>query len=252
MYICAKFGASVTLNWRLTAPFRFALFMKLTYYGHSCFLAEIGDTKVLFDPFIRPNELAKHIDVDKIEADFILLSHGHGDHVADAEEIGKRTGAELVGMFEVLSWFEAKGLKANYKMNLGGKIQLPFGTVKLVPAAHSSSMPDGSYGGLAAGFVVETAEKNFYFAGDTALTYDMKLINERHELDFAILPIGDNFTMGVDDAIEAANWVGVRQFIGMHYDTFPPIKIDHEAAREQATQAGKELVLMAIGSTMEL
>ncbi len=113
-------------------------------------------------------------------------------------------------------------------------------------------MPDGSYGGLAAGFVIETAEKNFYFAGDTALTYDMKLINERHELDFAILPIGDNFTMGIDDAIEAANWVGVRQFIGMHYDTFPPIKIDHDAAREQATQAGKELVLMAIGSTMEL
>jgi len=118
--------------------------MKLTYYGHSCFLAEIGGTKVLFDPFIRPNELAKDIEVEKIEADFILLSHGHPDHVADAEEIGKRTGAELVGMFEVLSWFEAKGLKANYKMNLGGKIKLPFGMVKLVAAAHSSSMPDGS------------------------------------------------------------------------------------------------------------
>ncbi|MBC6990402.1 metal-dependent hydrolase [Hymenobacter sp. BT491] len=226
--------------------------MKLTYYGHSCFLAEIGGAKVLFDPFIRPNALAKDVDVDKIEADFILLSHGHGDHVADAEEIGKRTGADLVGMFEVLGWFGPKGLKATYGMNIGGKTKLPFGTVKLVAALHSSSMPDGSYGGLAGGFVIEAEGKTFYFAGDTALTYDMKLIGEQYKLDFAILPIGDNFTMGIDDALIAADWIGTTKIVGMHYDTFPPIKIDHDEARTKATQAGKELVLMRIGETIDL
>jgi L-ascorbate metabolism protein UlaG (beta-lactamase superfamily) len=224
--------------------------MHLTYYGHSCFLLEAGGSKVLFDPFIRPNPLAKDVDVDKIEADYILLSHGHGDHVADVAEIGQRTGAELVGMVETVGWFGAKGLKANYGMNLGGTITLPFGKVKMVAAAHSSSMPDGSYGGLAAGFVVEAEGKTFYFAGDTALTYDMKLIGERYKLDFAILPIGDHYTMGIDDALVAAEWTGASKVIGMHFDTFPPLVINHEEAKAKATQAGKELVLLSIGETI--
>ncbi|QJX45700.1 metal-dependent hydrolase [Hymenobacter taeanensis] len=226
--------------------------MNLTYYGHSCFLLEAGGSKVLFDPFIRPNPLAKDVDVDKIEADYILLSHGHGDHVADVEEIGNRTGAELVGMVETVGWFGAKGLKANYGMNLGGTIKLPFGTVKMVAAAHSSSMPDGSYGGLAAGFVVEAEGKTFYFAGDTALTYDMKLIGERYKLDFAILPIGDHYTMGIDDALVAAEWAGASKVIGMHFDTFPPLVINHDEAKAKATQAGKELVLLSVGETITL
>ena len=226
--------------------------MTLTYYGHSSFLLETGGSKLLFDPFIRPNPLAKAIDVDKIEADYILLSHGHGDHIADAEEIGKRTGAELVGMVELLGWFSSKGVKTTYQMNLGGTLHLPFGTVKMVAAAHSSSLPDGSYGGLAAGFVIEAEGKSIYFAGDTALTYDMKLLGERHKLTAAILPIGDHFTMGIDDALVAAEWAGAAKVIGMHYDTFPPIAIDHEAAQAKATQAGKELVLMAIGATITL
>lgn len=224
--------------------------MHLTYYGHSCFLLEAGGSKVLFDPFIRPNPLAKDVDVDKIEADYILLSHGHGDHVADVEEIGKRTGAELVGMVETVGWFGEKGLKATYGMNLGGTITLPFGKVKMVAAAHSSSMPDGSYGGLAAGFVVEAEGKTFYFAGDTALTYDMKLIGERYKLDFAILPIGDHYTMGIDDALVAADWTGATKVVGMHFDTFPPLVINHEEAKAKATQAGKELVLLNIGETI--
>ncbi|UOQ78066.1 metal-dependent hydrolase [Hymenobacter sp. 5516J-16] len=226
--------------------------MNLTYYGHACFLLEAGGSKVLFDPFIRHNPLAQNVDVDKIEADFILLSHGHGDHVGDAEEIGKRTGADLLGMVEVLGWFEQKGLKATYSMNLGGTVKLPFGTVKMVAAAHSSSLPDGSYGGLAAGFVIETEGKTFYFAGDTALTYDMKIIGERHQLDFAILPIGGHYTMGVDDALIAADWTGAPKVIGMHYDTFPPLVINHEEAKTQAQQAGKELVLLNIGETITL
>ena len=227
--------------------------MRLTYYGHACFLLETGGIHVLFDPFIRPNPLAKDVDVDSIPADFILLSHGHADHVADVEEIGKRTGAELVGMAEVVEWFGKKGLKANYGMNLGGTLKLPFGKVRMVAAAHSSSMPDGSYGGLAAGFVVEAEGQTFYFAGDTALTYEMNQIADRYkQLDFAILPIGGHFTMDVADALIAAEWTGTSQIIGMHYDTFPPIAIDQAEARELAHQANIELVLLSIGQTITL
>ncbi|SDX96300.1 metal-dependent hydrolase [Hymenobacter psychrophilus] len=226
--------------------------MQLTYFGHSCFLLETGSHHVLFDPFIRPNPLAKEVAVDKIPADYILLSHGHGDHVADVAEIGQRTGAQLVGMFEVLGWFEKQGLKADLKMNIGGTVELPFGTVQLVGAAHSNSMPDGSYGGLAAGFVIKAEGKTFYFAGDTALTYDMKLIGEQHQLDFAILPVGDHFTMGVDDALTAATWVGATKVIGMHFDTFPPITINHDEARTKARAAGKELLLLKVGETISL
>jgi L-ascorbate metabolism protein UlaG (beta-lactamase superfamily) len=228
--------------------------MKLTYFGHSCFLADFDGTRVLFDPFIRPNGLAKDVNVEAIQADFILLSHGHYDHVADAEEIGLRTGAQLVGMYEVLSYFEAKGLKADLKMNLGGRVQLPFGTVQLVSAAHSSSLPDGSYGGLAAGFVVKAnTGQTFYFAGDTALSYDMKLIGERYErLDFAMLPVGDHFTMGVADALICADWVGASTIIGMHFDTFPPLTLNHAAAQAEAQAAGKELRLLRVGETIEL
>ncbi|MBO3271928.1 MULTISPECIES: metal-dependent hydrolase [Hymenobacter] len=226
--------------------------MKLTYFGHACFLLETGGQKVLFDPFIRPNPLAKDVEVEKIEANYILLTHGHGDHVADVEEIGNRTGAELVAIAEIAGWFGQKGLKAAYPMNIGGKVTLPFGTVKMVAATHSSSLPDGTYGGLAAGFIVEAEGKTFYFAGDTALTYDMKIIGEQYKLDFAILPIGDNYTMGIDDALVAANWVGATKLIGMHYDTFPAIKIDQEAAKNKAQQAGKELTLLQIGETIDL
>ncbi|WP_022822617.1 metal-dependent hydrolase [Hymenobacter norwichensis] len=226
--------------------------MQLTYYGHACFLLETGGSRVLFDPFISPNPLAKDIDINTIEADYLLLSHGHADHVADAEAIGKRTGAEVVGIAEVVGWFGEKGLKANYGMNIGGKVKLPFGTVKMVAALHSSSMPDGSYGGIAAGFVVESEGKTLYFAGDTALTYDMKLLGEQYKLDFAILPIGDNYTMGIDDALIAADWVGAQKIIGMHFDTFPAIVINQEEAQQKASQAGKELVLLKIGETVTL
>ncbi|KAA9338206.1 metal-dependent hydrolase [Hymenobacter busanensis] len=226
--------------------------MELTYYGHACFGLHVGGSRLLFDPFIRPNPLAKDVNVDAIEADYILLSHGHGDHVADVAEIGQRTGAKLVGVAEVMGWFGKQGLKAEYGMNIGGRLKLPFGSVKMVAALHSSSMPDGSYGGIAAGFVLETAEGNLYFAGDTALTYDLKLLGEQHKLDVALLPIGDNYTMGIDDALTAAKWVGVKKVIGMHFDTFPVIKIDREAALRKAEQAGIELVLMEIGQTINL
>ncbi|MGI4820926.1 MAG: metal-dependent hydrolase [Janthinobacterium lividum] len=226
--------------------------MQLTYFGHSTFLATIGGTRVLFDPFIRPNPLAKDVNVDAIEADYILLSHGHGDHIADAEEIAKRSGATILAIAEIAGYFGAKGIEV-IGTNLGGKVALPFGTVHCVAAAHSSSFPDGSYAGVAMGFVIKTNEgQTFYFAGDTALTYDLKLIKERHQVDFALLPIGDHYTMGVSDALVAAEWVGTTEVIGMHYDTFPPLVIDHAAAQAEAKAAGKNLRLLAIGETISL
>jgi len=226
--------------------------MKFTYYGHACFSIEAGAKTLLFDPFISPNPLAKEIDLKKVAADFILVSHGHGDHVADVIEIANRTGATVIAPYEVGTWFEGKGVKNVQAMNHGGSAKTDFGHVKLTSAIHSSSMPDGSYGGNPCGFVVESRDGNFYYSGDTALTLDMKLIGEVTELSFAVFPIGDFFTMGIEDALRAADFVGVSKFAGVHYDTFPPIEIDKAAALEAARRAGKQLFLPAIGETIDI
>jgi L-ascorbate metabolism protein UlaG (beta-lactamase superfamily) len=226
--------------------------MKFTYYGHACFAVQAGGKTLLFDPFISPNPLAKKIDVGKVGADFVLVSHGHGDHVADVVDIASRTGAKIIAPYEVGSWFEAKGVKNVQSMNHGGAAKMDFGRVKLTSAIHSSSMPDGSYGGNPCGFVVESSDGNFYYSGDTALTFDMKLVGESTDLRFAVFPIGDFFTMGIDDAIRAAGFVEVKKFVGVHYDTFPPIKLDHAAARQAAQAAGMELILQGIGETVEI
>lgn len=227
--------------------------MKITFYGHACFGVNIAGKNLLFDPFIRHNELAKHIDVDAIAADYIFLSHGHDDHVTDALEIANRTGAAIVSGFEVGSWFESKGAKKVHLMNPGGKWNFKFGSAKLVAAVHSSSMPDGSYGGNANGFVIETAEGNFYYAGDTALTMDMQLIPMTcGKLNVSLLPIGDNFTMGIDDAIIASDFVKCNKIIGLHYDTFGYIKINKEEAKQKFAAKGKELLLLEIGDSIEL
>lgn len=226
--------------------------MKLTYYGHACFAVKAGGKNLLFDPFITPNPLAKEIDIQKIAADFILISHGHADHVADLVAIAKRTEAKVIAPFEAGKWFENKGVKNVQAMNHGGAAKLDFGRVKLTSAIHSSSMPDGSYGGNPCGFVVETSDGNFYYSGDTALTMDMKLIGEQTNLRFAVLPIGDFFTMGIDDALRAAEMVGAKKIVGVHYDTFPPIKLDHAAAQQAARAAGMELLLPKIGETIDV
>ncbi|MGI9087497.1 MAG: metal-dependent hydrolase [Chthoniobacterales bacterium] len=227
--------------------------MKFTYYGHACFAVGVAGKTLLFDPFITDNPLAKTIDVEKIEADFILVSHGHGDHVADLVEIAKRTKAKVIAPFEVGSWFEKeKGLTNVQAMNHGGAVKTDFGRVKLTAAIHSSSMPDGSYGGNPCGFVIESSAGNFYYSGDTALTMDMKFIGEQTKLQFAVLPIGDFFTVGIDDALRAAELVGATKIVGVHYDTFPPIKLDREAALSAAKKAGKELLLPKIGETIDV
>ncbi|MDB5197793.1 MAG: hydrolase [Flaviaesturariibacter sp.] len=225
--------------------------MKLTFYGHATFSVEMGGETVLFDPFITPNEQANHIDINTIKADYILLSHGHGDHVADAVAIAKNTGAMVVAGAEVAGWSSKQGIEKVHPMNQGGKKDFGFGTVRCVSAVHSSGLPDGSYGGEPLGFVL-TGEKNFYFSGDTALTMDMQLIPRWAALDFAVLCIGDNFTMGYEDAVEAAKMVGAKKVVGVHYDTFGYIKIDKVAARKAFETAGIELLLPGIGETIEL
>ncbi|MCB0569727.1 MAG: metal-dependent hydrolase [Phaeodactylibacter sp.] len=226
--------------------------MKLTYYGHSCFGAEMKGKHILFDPFISPNELAKDINIDEIRADYLLVSHGHGDHVADAVSIGSKNNSRAISNFEIVSWFEQKGVHG-HPMNHGGKVKFDFGVVKYVNAVHSSVLPDGTYGGNPGGFVIWNDEVCFYFSGDTALTMDLKLIPMTcPALDFAILPIGDNFTMGYDDAIMACDFIGCDKVIGCHYDTFGYIKIDQARAKKAFEDKGKELILLPIGESLDL
>jgi L-ascorbate metabolism protein UlaG (beta-lactamase superfamily) len=226
--------------------------MKITYYGHSCFTLEVAGKTILFDPFISPNELAKGIDIKSIKADFILISHGHEDHIADAVAIALNTGAVVISNWEIIAWLGKHGVKNVHPMNIGGHWFFDFGKVKCVNAVHSSSLPDGSYGGNPMGFLLETIDGNVYYAGDTALSMDMKLIGDYKQIDIAFLPIGNNFTMGIDNAIIAADFIKCDKIIGMHYDTFGYIKIDQSEAIEKFSATGKELVLMPIGNTIEL
>lgn len=222
--------------------------MKLTFFGHSCTLLDFGSTKILFDPFISGNELASNVDIDSIEANYILVSHGHEDHILDVERIAKRTGAKIIAPYETCMWFAQKGLDG-HPMNHGGKWNFDFGTVKMTNAVHSSILPDGNYGGNPAGYVIESEHGNFYYAGDTALTMDMKLIGIQHQLDFAILPIGDNFTMGIDDAVICADFIKCKNIVGVHYDTFGYIKINKEEAKSKFEKAGNKLTLLEIGES---
>lgn len=226
--------------------------MTLTHYGHSCFGINHNDYRILFDPFISPNPLAAQIDIEKIEADFILITHGHFDHIADSVAIAKRTGAKVISNFEIYQWLGKQGVENVHPMNHGGAVQQPFGKVKYVNAVHSSALDDGTYMGNPGGFVIDFGDLCIYYAGDTALTYDMKLIAREFDVNWAFMPIGDNFTMGVDDAIIASEFVDVKNIIGMHYNTFPPITIDLEEAKNKFTQAGLDLRLMEIGETIEL
>lgn len=226
--------------------------IELKYFGHSTFLVGIAGKSLMFDPFISPNPLASDIEIDRIKADYVLVSHGHEDHVFDVEKIVANNEATLVSNFEIVSWYQNKGVKNVWGMNHGGVKAFDFGNIKYVNAIHSSVLPDGSYGGNPGGFVIESEQGTFYYAGDTALTYDMKLIGESFDIDFAILPIGDNFTMGITDALKAAEFVGTDKIISMHYDTFEPINIDKIKVKKEADKSGKELILLNIGESISL
>lgn len=226
--------------------------MEVKYYGHSCFSVHIGGKTILFDPFISDNELAKQIDINKIKVDYIFLSHAHRDHTADALTIARNNNATIVGIWEVTQWYNKHEYSNTHPMNLGGFWKFDFGMVQMVKAEHSSSFPDGTYGGHPAGFVMSDGNKTFYYSGDTALTLDMQLIPMRHSIDFAFLPIGNNFTMDITDAITAANFIKCNHIIGMHYDTFGFIKINHDEAINQFNKSGKILTLMNIEQKLDL
>ncbi len=226
--------------------------MKITHYGHSTFSIEVKGIHLLVDPFISGNEKVKDkVNIEELKADYILLTHAHQDHTLDAEAIAKRTGAVIISNYEITTHYENKGLEV-HPLNHGGKWSFDFGTVKYVNAIHTSSFPDGSYGGQPGGFVIEGEHKNIYIAGDTALTMDMKLIPMHTRLDLAILPIGDNFTMGIDDAILASDFVECDKILGCHYDTFGFIEIDHEIAKRKFYEKGKDLMLLEPGESIEL
>ena len=239
--------------------------MEFTYYGHACFGVEFNNIHLLFDPFISNNPLkeAKTIDINSIPADYILLSHGHGDHIADCKSIAARTGATIIGAAEIADQMSEAGAKATHGMNIGGQANFKDGAftrdkgdfkVRCVVAQHSSSMPRGGrYAGHPMGFIISTGETSFYYSGDTGLTMDMQLIPRWAKLNFAVLPIGDNFTMGPEDALECARMINCKTIIGVHYDTFAPlIQIDQEWAKNIFRDAFFELRLLKIGETISI
>ena len=225
--------------------------MKITFLGHASLLIETGETSILVDPFISANEKASTIDIQTLNPDYILVTHAHQDHTLDVESIAKSAGATVISNYEIATYYEGKGLKA-HPMNHGGNWQFDFGNLKYVNAIHTSSFADGTYGGEPGGFVLSAEGKHLYIAGDTALTMDMKLIPMTTALDLAVLPIGDNFTMGIEDAVTAADFVACDKVLGYHYDTFGYIEIDHEKAVQKFSEAGKELILLAIGDSITI
>jgi L-ascorbate metabolism protein UlaG (beta-lactamase superfamily) len=226
--------------------------MQLTYYGHSCFAVNAGSKTILFDPFITQNELAKNINIADIKPDYILQSHGHEDHIADCVSIARSSNAKIVCSWEIHEWLSKQGISNCHPMNTGGKWDFGDFIVKCVVAQHSSSLPDGSYGGNPLGFIIYVDDYSFYYSGDTALTLDMQLIPNWAKLNFAVLPIGDNFTMGHEDALAAAKMIDCNTILGVHYDTFDFIKIDKEKALSVFTASGKKLILPQIGETIAI
>src|SRR5690606_39087303 len=226
--------------------------MKITYLGHASLSININGKNLIIDPFISGNELAKDIDLNALEADYILLTHAHQDHVLDVELIAERTGASIICNAEMSYYYEKKRLKV-IGMNTGGQFTTDGINIRSTIAFHSISFADGKYGVNPNGYVIFIDNKNIYVAGDTALTQEKKLNPSLlGKLDLAILPIGDHFTMGIEDACLAADFVECNKVLGYHYDTFPPIQIDHLEAKSYFSVREKELVLLHIGESLEV
>lgn len=226
--------------------------LNLTWLGHATWLLESDKHRVIIDPFLTDNPAAT-LSPSDIEVDHVLITHGHFDHVADAAEIANRCKATLVANFEIANWFSEKHeVKSTVGMNHGGTAQLPFGSVKMTIAWHSSQLPDGSYGGNPGGFIVNMVGKSVYFAGDTALFSDMQLIG-MGGLDAAVLPIGDLFTMGVADSVEATKLLKPKRVLPCHYNTWPPIEQDGDAwAKSIRASTDAEPCVLAVGEKVAL
>jgi L-ascorbate metabolism protein UlaG (beta-lactamase superfamily) len=225
--------------------------IRLTWYGHAAFRVDVGGHRILIDPFITGSGLAP-ISADEIDADYIVITHGHGDHVGDTVSIAQRTGALVISNFEICNWLQAQGVDNTHPQHIGGGYPHPFGYLKLTIAHHGSSLPDGSYGGNPAGLLLTAEDKNLYFSGDTGLFYSMRLIGEEG-IDLAVLPIGDNFTMGPDDALRAVQLIAPKVVMPVHYNTFEVIQQDpHAWAERVENETPTQAIVLEPGGTLQL
>ena len=225
--------------------------MKITFLGHASLSIEVNQKVVVVDPFISGNPKNHKIYLDDLKADYILVTHAHQDHTLDVLALAKQTGATLISNYEIVTHYEAQGIKG-HPMNHGGSYAFEFGELKYVNAIHSSSFADGSYGGQPGGFILSAEGKSVYIAGDTALTYDMKLFGEEFDLNLAILPVGDNFTMGYADALRASKLLNCNRVLGYHFDTFGYIEINHDKAVNYFLDHGSSLEHLEIGESLTL
>jgi L-ascorbate metabolism protein UlaG (beta-lactamase superfamily) len=225
--------------------------LKLTWYGHSAFGLDIDGTNILIDPFLTNNPLAP-VSADTLEASYIMLTHAHGDHLGDTVAIAQRTKATVIGNVEVTNWLGKQGIQNVHVLSLGDGFTFPFGQVTYVKAEHGSAFPDGTDGGQACGIILEAQDKRIYFAGDTALFPEMKLIGER-KIDLACLPIGGHFTMGPDDALTAIDWIHPQVVFPIHYNTFPDIYQDVAAwARRVNNETSAQAIVVDPGSSFSV
>jgi len=231
------------------------LMPKLTYCGHSCALIESEAGNVIIDPFLTGNPLASHTPEQIPKLSAVLLTHGHADHLGDTIRLAKRDGAPVVATYELAAYCQSKGTEA-VTMNIGGSYQADWGRVKLVQAWHSSSYQEGSetiYTGMPTGVIYSVEGKTIYHLGDTGLFSDLELIGKWNgPIDVALIPIGDHFTMGIDEAVEAARLVGAKRVIPIHYNTFPPIECDPEEFKKKVADAGGRVEVMKPGEVVEL
>lgn len=225
--------------------------MKLRYFSHSAFeITTDNGKKILIDPFLDNNPTSP-VKSDEVDADYIILSHAHSDHIGDAFKIGKRCDSTFICVNELANYCADKGFKA-HNMHIGGGYNFDFGRVKFTIAHHGSQTPDGKYAGEPAGILLTAGGKTVYHTGDTALFYDMKLIGEMNKIDYMLAPIGDNFTMGIEDAVKAVEFVRPKTVIPMHYNTFPVIQVDPEEFKKKVAEKGFDCRVLSFGEEIDL
>ncbi len=224
---------------------------KLTFLGHSAWYIEGKDVRLVIDPFLTDNPQAR-VNPGDLKVDYVLLTHGHGDHLGDGIELAKQNHATVIAPYELAMYCQSKGVENVHPMHIGGGFNFPFGRVKLTIAHHGSMTPDGTYAGNPCGFLITVDGKTIYHAGDTGLFYDMKLIGEMNTIDVALLPIGDNFTMGIDDAVKAVELLQPRLAVPMHYKTFDVINADPEEFVSKVKKKGGNAQVVPPGESLEI
>ena len=224
--------------------------MEIRFLGHACFELSEGDARVLVDPFLSPNNPVSPVSADEVEPTHILITHGHADHIADAVGLARRTGAHCIAIVELAHWLDSQGAAAVSDPNLGGTVEFDWGWIKLVPAWHTNTLPDGTVIGNPAGMLINIGGKTIYHAGDTCLFSDLRLIGERTPVDVALIPIGGHYTMDRHDAAVAAELIGAGTVIPMHYNTFPPIETDAEAFKSEVeSNTDSKVVILEPGES---